>query len=292
LSYTITCGIVSAKGRSNVGIADYEDFIQTDAAINPGNSGGPLVNLRGEVIGINTAIFSKSGGYMGIGFAIPINMAKSVMDSLVATGHVSRGWLGVSIQDLTKDLAESFGYGSTKGVLVGDVIPDGPAAKAGIEQGDIITRFNGKRIKNVSELRSTVASTKPGTRVKVEVFRNGRTRVLTVELGELETQLASARAERSHVGLGIAVKNLTPDLARALGYERTSGVLVVEVQPGSLADEAGIKVKDLIIKVQGVPVTNVTEFRKQIAKHNLKKGIRFLVQTGDYRRFVFIRSKD
>ncbi len=290
LAHTITTGIVSAKGRANVGVADYEDFIQTDAAINPGNSGGPLVNLRGEVVGINTAIFSRSGGYMGIGFAIPINMAKSIMNSLIKTGQVVRGWLGVAIQDLDRGLAESFGYDTTQGVLIGDVTKGGPAEKAGLKQGDIILRFNGKNVPDSHNLRSAVAATEPGSKVPVEVFRSGKRWTVTVEIGELETAMASAKGTESSVDLGMTVKNLTPEAASELGYERTDGVLVTEVDPLGAAAKAGISVNDLIISVQGKPVTNVTEFRREMAGHDLKKGIRLVVQSGSIQRFVFLRS--
>jgi serine protease Do len=290
LSHTITTGIVSAKGRANVGVADYEDFIQTDAAINPGNSGGPLVNLHGEVIGINTAIFSRSGGYMGIGFAIPINMAKSVLDSLIKSGQVVRGWLGVAIQDLNKGLAESFGYSKTEGVLVGDVTKGGPGEKAGLKQGDIIVRFDGKDVADSHRLRSAVAASKPGAKVPVEVFRSGKRQTITVEIGELETAMASARGTESSVDLGMTVKNLTPEVARELGYEQTEGVLVTAVEPLGMAAKAGIVVKDLIISVQGEPVKNVTEFRREVAKHDLQKGMRLLIQSGGMQRFVFLRS--
>jgi len=290
LSHTITTGIVSAKGRANVGIVDYEDFIQTDAAINPGNSGGPLVNLRGEVVGINTAIFSKSGGYMGIGFAIPVNMAKSIMDSLIESGEVVRGWLGVAIQNLDEGLAESFDYKGTDGVLVGDVTDGGPAEKAGLQQGDIIVRFNKKDVENVHQLRSTVAATKPGEKVPVEIFRSGKPMTITVEIGELETAMASARGTESSIDMGMTVKNLTPEIARQLGYEQTEGVVVTSVEPLGLAAKAGISVKDLIISVQGKSVKNVTEFRREIAKHDLKKGVRLMIQSGAMQRFVFLKS--
>jgi len=289
LSHTITAGIVSAKGRADVGIAAYEDFIQTDAAINPGNSGGPLVNLRGEVVGINTAIFSRSGGYMGIGFAIPIGMARSVMNSLIDKGEVIRGWLGVAIQNLDQGLAESFGYDSTEGVLVGDVTGGSPADTAGLKQGDIIIRFNGRKVRNVHQLRSSVASTEPGSKVPVEVLRDGKRSTLTVEIGELETATASIQTTESSVDLGMTVKNLTPEIARQLGYERKDGVLVTGVEPLGLAAKAGIAVNDLIISVQGEAVSNVTEFRREIAKQDFGKGVRLVVQTGAVQRFVFLR---
>ena len=189
LAQTVTAGIISAKGRSNVGITDYEDFLQTDAAINPGNSGGPLVNLDGQVIGINTAIASRSGGYMGIGFAIPSNLARPVMQSIIKDGHVERGWLGVAIQDLTKDLADSLQLDSRDGVLVGNVIAGSPADEAGLQSGDIILRFGGKPPRTANQLRNAVAATAPDTKTVVAVFRNGQTRTLKVAIGRLENSL-------------------------------------------------------------------------------------------------------
>jgi serine protease Do len=294
LSHTITAGIISAKGRTHVGIADYEDFIQTDAAINPGNSGGPLVDLEGKVIGINTAIFTRSGGYMGIGFAIPINMAKSVMESLIKTGHVVRGYLGVSIQNLTPGLAKSFDYEGSKGALVGDVSPDSPAAKAGIKQGDIITSYAGKKVKSVDELRSAVAETKPGTEAEVDVFRNGKEKSLKVKVGELEARTASAHGTQTEApDLGMTVKTLTPELAQGLGLkEQQHGVVVTEVEPGGLAATAGIRPNDLIVSVQGKAVENAAQFREETSKYDLKKGIRLVVQSGGTERFVFLRATE
>ncbi len=290
LSRTITAGVISAKGRSHVGITAYEDFIQTDAAINPGNSGGPLVNLKGEVIGINTAIFTQSGGSVGIGFAIPINMAKSIVHSLITTGHVVRGFLGVAIQDLTPELAKSFNYKSTEGVLVGDVMPDSPASKAEMKQGDIITEYEGQKVTNTTELREKVAETKPGTEVAVIVFRDGKDVTLHVKIGELKTGKVAAETKQSSAELGMTVKDLTPELAKQLGYENRQGVVVTEVDPGGLAATVGIQPHDLITKVQNQPVTNVDEFRKLMAKQDLKKGIRMVVRSGSTERFVFLQA--
>lgn len=294
LSHTITAGIVSAKGRSHVGIADYEDFIQTDAAINPGNSGGPLVNLKGQVVGINTAIFTRSGGYMGIGFAIPINMAKSVMDSLIKTGHVVRGFLGVSIQNLTPGLAKSFDYSGTEGALVGDVNSGSPADKAGLKQGDIITTYAGKKVKNPDDLRSAVAATKPGTETKLAFFRDGKEMSTEIKVGELETKMASVGAKESKSpDLGMTVKTLTPELADQLGYkEHQHGVVVTEVEPDGMAATAGIQVKDLIVSIQGKTIENAAQFEEEAGKYDLKKGIRLVVQSGSTERFVFLRESD
>jgi serine protease Do len=196
LNQTVTAGIISATGRANVGIADYEDFIQTDAAINPGNSGGALVNVRGELIGINTAIFSRSGGYMGIGFAIPSNMARQVMEALVKQGKVTRGWLGVHMQPLTPELAKKFGLKEPQGLLVGDVSEGSPAAAAGIKRGDVILEFAGKKVEDPVHLRNEVAATEPGKRVPVKIWRNNKELILQVEIGELPKEVAMRSAPR------------------------------------------------------------------------------------------------
>ena len=298
LTQTVTAGIVSAIGRADVGITDYENFIQTDAAINPGNSGGPLVNLHGEVIGINTAIASRTGGNLGVGFAIPSNMARSVMESLIAHGRVERGWLGAAIQNLDKELAASFHYGRTEGVLLGDVLADGPAAKAGLKSGDIVVRFNGKPIKNANQLRSVVAATKPNTNVQVEVFRDGKEQTFTVHVGLLDQEaLASAHGSSGSSGnvqankLGVTVQTLTPDLAGQLGYgEGTKGMVVTKVEPGSIADSAGIRPKDIIVAVGGVQVGNAAEFHKALDAQDLSQGIRLQVMRDNVRRFVFLKA--
>lgn len=298
LNYTVTVGIVSAKGRAAVGVADYEDFIQTDAAINPGNSGGPLVNMRGQVIGINTAIATRTGGFQGVGFAIPTNMARRVMESLIEDGTVERGWLGVVIQDLSADLAESFGFEGTDGVLVSDVTEGGPADKAGLESGDIITRIGDRRTTNMSQLRNAVAGTKPGTKVELEFVRNGQRRTETVTLGELEPTTVAAAGRRgtddsaghAPAALGLSVQNLTPELARRVGVDAAEGVLVTAVEPGSAAARARIQPGDVIVEVGGEPVSAVGAFRSALASQDLEKGVRMVVLTQGQRRFVFLRK--
>jgi len=291
LSSTITAGIVSAKGRANVGLAEYEDFIQTDAAINPGNSGGPLVNLRGEVVGINTAILSKSGGYMGIGFAIPIDMARSIKDRLIDDGRVVRGWLGVYIQDLTSGLSKSFGFDGTDGVLVGDVTPGGPSAKAGLESGDIITEYDGQPVTDMQKLRERVAETRPGQKVKLRVFRDGKTRTVRLKIGELEAEVASSSGQTEPDELGIAVRSLTPDIARQLGYDSDMrGVVVTRVEPAGIADRAGLRARDVIVSVQGHDIGDISDFRAAMSKSQLHKGVRLGVRTGPARRFVYLKG--
>ncbi len=294
LSDTITSGIVSAKGRSNVHIAQYEDFIQTDAAINPGNSGGPLVDLDGRVIGIDTAIASRNGGNMGVGFAIPIDMAKTVMQSLIGKGHVTRGWLGVGIQALDQGLAKSFKYDSTKGALVGDVQSGSPADKAGVKQGDIVTSFEGKPITGPSELRNEVAGTKPGTKTELTVFRDGAEKKLTVKVGELNSQMLAAATGGREMSdeLGMTVENLSPQMAKELGYSGDQGgVVVTSVEPDGLAAQAGIQVNDVILSMQDKPVANVAQFQTELGRHNLKDGMRLAVQSGTMKRYVFLEKR-
>jgi serine protease Do len=290
LAHTVTAGIISAKGRSNVGIADYEDFIQTDAAINPGNSGGPLVNLDGEVIGINTAIATRNGSYQGIGFAIPANMVRQVMDAIVEDGKVVRGWLGVTIQNLTEDLAASFEFEGTDGVLVGDVIEDGPADRAGLQSGDIIVQYDGKRVTDMNRFRNRVAATKPGKEIVFEIVRDGERQTQTVEIGELESQSFFERGAPGPDDLGMRVQNLTPDIARQLRLQTDEqGVVVTHVEPGGLAEKSGVRPGDLIIAVGGDRVTDLGEFRKALSALDLKRGVRLRVKTEGMQRFVFLK---
>lgn len=293
LDNTITAGIVSAKGRSLGNAGQYEDFIQTDAAINPGNSGGPLCNLAGEVIGINTAIFTRSGGYMGVGFAIPSNMAKTVMDSLISKGRVVRGWLGVGIQNLSEDLAASFAHAGTEGSLVGQVQEGSPAEKAGFKQGDIILEMNGVKVKDVNQLRNLVASTDPGQKIDVLVFRDGQKLTLSPKIEELPAQKEEAiKADEPQTNIGITVENITPELSSRLGTKKTKGVVVTGVVPGSVAERSGIAVRDIIVSVNSKPVSSVKEFRSQFTDAGLKKGLRIVVETGGMERFVFLQAKD
>ncbi|NOZ63958.1 MAG: DegQ family serine endoprotease [Caldiserica bacterium] len=290
LKSTVTQGIISAKGRSDVGIATYENFIQTDAAINPGNSGGPLVNLKGEVIGINTAIFTRSGGYMGVGFAIPINMAKSVMKQLLEKGRVIRGWLGVVIQPLTEELAESFGIKGKKGVLIGDVMKGSPAAKAGLKRGDIIIKFAGKKVDTPSALQEKVAGTAPGTRVKIDILRRGKPLTLTAKIAEMPKEKAEAKEKKAEEELGMRVGELTPELASKLGYEGEKGVLILEVFPGSIAEIAGLTRGDLIKEINDKKIESLNDYHKIISKLLKSKApIRLLVKRGEYTFFTVIK---
>lgn len=295
LRHTVTAGIVSAKGRDTVGIADYENFIQTDAAINPGNSGGPLINMRGEVIGINTAIATRSGANAGVGFAIPSNMARSIMDALIKDGQVNRGFLGVLVQNLTPELATSFGFEGKHGALLGDVTKGGPADEAKLKAGDIITKFNGVRMESSQQLRNKVASTTPGTKVELEFFRGGRIRAVEITLGRLGdspvvTDLTGGAAAIAK--LGLAVEVLTSELAGQLGFDDgQSGVVVTKVEPGGLAERIGLQVKDLIVSINGKPILTMQDFRNQIGKNDLKRGIRLQVISSGFKRFLFLRSR-
>lgn len=294
LDNTITTGIVSAKGRSISGGNQYEDYIQTDAAINPGNSGGPLVNLSGEVIGINTAIFSRSGGYMGIGFAIPSNMVRHVKESLIREGRVVRGWLGVGIQNLTKELADSFNYTSTKGALVGHIDEKGPASKAGLQQGDIIVAFDGIEVVDTNQLRNMVAAIRPGNKIKVAIIRDGRKKELTLEVGELPSSSTPALAlERdSATELGLNVESLTPELAQQLGASSSFGVVVTSVAPGSVAGRAGLQRGDIIVNANGTQIKTVKQFLSYLTTKSLKRGVRLLVESRGMQHFVLLKSED
>lgn len=291
LSHTLTAGIVSAKGRSGIGLTDYENFIQTDAAINPGNSGGPLVNLDGEVVGMNTAIFSRSGGYMGIGFAIPINMAKGIRQQLVNNGSVTRGRLGVLIQDMDKDLAESFGIDQRQGILVAQVQEDSPAEKGGIEQGDVILMLNGQKVDKVASFRNKIAMTTPGTEVSLKVLRDGKKKTLKVEIGAMETDSEGRPVSSDALPeLGMKLQKLTDELAEQFGYENSQGVLVTEVEAGSIAARAGIKRGDLIEEVNRKEVSDPAEI-KQMIKNSKKKTVLLLVKQGENSRYLALKLK-
>jgi serine protease Do len=270
LTQTVTMGIVSAVGRASMGIAEYEDFIQTDAAINPGNSGGALVNVRGELVGINTAIFSQSGGNMGIGFAVPSNLSRTVMDQLVRSGKVVRGWLGVAIQDLSAELAAQFGISDTKGVLVSDVMEDSPAKKAGFERADVIVEYDGKSMDSPTHLRNAVAQTPIGKKVSVKLIRDKKPKTIEVtiveqpkSLGQPGTEETRESAAPTGILSDIDVKELNEELASRYGLKASDrGVVVIRVKSGSTAEEMGVREGDLILEVNRKPVSSLKSYEQ------------------------------
>jgi serine protease Do len=288
LARTVTQGIVSAKGRANVGLADYEDFIQTDAAINPGNSGGPLVNINGDLVGINTAIASRTGGFEGIGFAVPSNMAKKVLTSLIASGKVTRGYLGISIQDIDENLAKAMHVKMGEGVLVGTVVEGSPAAKSGIKTGDVILDFNNVKVKSSVELRNVIASQSPGSIIKARVLRDGIIRIFTLRLEAQPTrEVASSRPEESArvtAALGFNAEELTPALAARLNIKPGAGkAIITAVDPSSNAFMAGLRSGDLILSVNRQSITSFAQYSTLIK--NVKEGdmLFLLVERGGNR---------
>lgn len=287
LSRTVTVGVVSATGRTGMGIETYEDFIQTDAAINPGNSGGPLLNVYGEVIGINTAIVAAG---QGIGFAIPINMAKEIIPQLIRKGSVSRGWLGVSIQPVTEELARSFGLKQVQGALVSEVMAGGPAAKGGVKQGDVITGFAGKTVRDVQQLQRIVADTPVGRKVEMEVVRSGKTLKLSIVTGSQESAEAMRpRPEDIEPAalLGLTVEELPPQI-RAQGV---IGVLVTEVEDGSIAGEAGLQAGDVIVAVNQKRITNLSGYTIAIKEAAKKGSVALLVRRGEASIYFALRTR-
>ncbi len=288
LDHTVTAGIVSAKGRV-IGAGPYDNFIQTDASINPGNSGGPLINLKGEVVGINTAIFA---GGQGIGFAIPINTARELISQLKEKGKVTRGWLGVMIQKVTPELAKSFNLADEAGALVGDVTAGSPAEKAGIKPGDIIIEFNGKAIKEMNELPRLVAAVPVGKTVDVKILREGKSQLFKVQIQELDEKQIAAGPSQGKENMGLSVREFTPELARRFRMDYEPGILVVQVQEGSPAEEAGIQEGDLIKEVNRKPVRDLKGYQSLISA--VKKGgnILFRIKRGGMNLFVSLRMDE
>jgi len=289
LDSTVTSGIVSAKGR-HIGQGPYDNFIQTDASINPGNSGGPLINLRGEVVGINTAIFSRTGGNIGIGFAIPINLVKELLPQLRGKGKVVRGYLGVLIQKVTPEIAESLGMEKGYGALVANVSKDGPADKAGVKVGDVIVEFDGKEVKDSGDLPIIVARTPVDKKVQMKVLRDKKNVLLNVAIGELkEEEVVATAPEKGE--LGLTVQRLTPQMAESLGLERVEGVVVTAVEPGSAADEAGIRRGDIIVEVDRKAVRSIDDYKKAVAGVRKGRGVLFLVRRGDNTLFLALKPQ-
>jgi serine protease Do len=290
---TVTMGIISATGRGNLGIEDYEDFIQTDAAINPGNSGGALINTSGQLIGINTAIISGAGGNQGVGFAVPSNLARTVMSQLLKNGKVVRGYLGVMIQPVTSEIATAFNLADTRGALIGEVTPDGPAARAGLAQGDVITELNGVRVDDSRELRLKISQLAPGSTIKLKIIRDGKPREVTITLGEApnEKETASGKKPEGDSLDGLTVENLTPQIARQLELPSgASGVVVDDVQDGSRADDAGLRRGDVIQQVNRQPVNNVAEFERAMRQAGDKSAV-LLVNRSGHTSFVVIAAQ-
>jgi len=295
---TVTQGIISATGRSTFSGSDnYEDFLQTDAAINPGNSGGPLVNLDGKVIGISSAIATRIGQFAGVGFAIPSNMAKSIWPTLAKGGKITRGMLGVIIQNIDPDIKDQFKLTTTKGALVSQVNKDSAADKAGVKIGDVIIRYNGKEVEDVRTLRNAVAATAPGTKVDLVVLRDGKEKTFTVQLGELkpdesEEEAKPAEGEASAGSLGITVESLTADSAKQFGFDKNDhGAIVREVEDESPAAAAGLRAGDLITEVNREKVTGPKDFRTALQKAKGKESLLMLVKRDGASRFVIIKPK-
>lgn len=298
LSHTVTMGIISALGRANVGIAEYEDFIQTDAAINPGNSGGPLVNIKGELIGINTAIFSRTGGYQGIGFAVPANMTRSVMNQLIKKGKVERGWLGVTIQQVTPELSRLFGLSEPNGALVSDIMSGSPAEKAGLKRGDVIVEFNGRAVKDAESLRNIVAQSEIGSPARLKVIRGGRQIFIDAVIAELPGESVRAIPEKSGGGLmeenalaGFTVVELTAEIVKQLGLPRgEKGVVVIRVEPDSVAEESGLKKGDVIQEINKKRVSNLSEFNSVASRIKEGSSVLLFINRGGQKFYITLKA--
>ncbi len=294
LSHTVTMGIISAVGRADVGITDYENFIQTDAAINPGNSGGPLVNIKGELIGINTAIFSKTGGYQGIGFTVPTNMVRIVMDQLIKQGKVTRGWLGITIQELTPEIAQKFGLKQSEGALVSDVAKGSPAHRAGMARGDIILEFNGKKVRDVATLRNMVAQSKVGSQVEIKVLRRDREITLKANIMELPTEMgdvvpsSSNSMDMSDSALsGITVMDINAAVAKQLGIDRDEkGVVIVKIEHGSSAEDAGLRKGDVVQEIDRQRINGLNDFNKATSKIRTEDTVLLFVNRSGRKFYV------
>ncbi len=303
LNQTVTAGIVSAKGRSqgrsSMSDVTFQDFIQTDAAINPGNSGGPLLNLRGQVVGINSAILTRTGGSIGIGFAVPSNMAKNVMDQLLTSGKVERGFLGIQPQDLSDNLSKSFNYTGGAGVLVSEVTPDTPAAEAGLKAGDIITKINGKAPSSAANLRNTIASIGPGKKVNLEIFRDGKVQTMEATLGKRPDQIAAANDGEPEMPadtaidekLGLTVQTLTAEIAQKLGDRRAKeGVVITNVEPDGNGAQLGLRPGDIIIQINRTAVADAAAFHRVIRDADTRRGILLTVRRDGVTQFLSFRG--
>ncbi len=295
LEHTVTQGIVSALGRDRFSVQEYGSFIQTSAAINPGNSGGPLVNLRGELVGINTAIVTRSGGDQGIGFAIPVDLARDVLSQLIESGEVRRGLLGIDIRNIDALMAEALGMDNTRGVLVMGVREGSGAEEAGLQVDDVVVAVDGDPVRNTTQLKSRIGATPPGTEVEIEFLRDGKGKRVSVELGEVTQEvLARGRsvaeeAEAETASLGLRLRELTPELAERFGYDDTEGVLVTRIRSGSEAFRRGLRRGDLIVEVNRQPVSSVKEYREIIEELDSGAAVLFRVRRGDANRLIALR---
>ncbi|ACL05394.1 protease Do [Desulfatibacillum aliphaticivorans] len=290
LGNTVTAGICSAKYR-RIGAGAYDNFIQTDASINPGNSGGPLLNMDGEVVGINTAIFSRSGGSVGIGFAIPSNMAKDLLPQL-KDGKVIRGWLGVLVQGITPELKDALDLEDTKGALVSSVTPGGPAEKAGMERGDVVVTFDGTPIKEMGDLPYVVASTPVGKNVEVEIIRKGKKKTIEVKIAQLqedEKSLMASQEDAQGPDIGLALQEVTPEIASSLGLSKSTGVVISRVTPYSAAAEADLRSGDLIVELDGKEVETVSDANKILSKFKKGDTVLFLIERQGSTHFATVK---
>ena len=294
LDATLTTGVVSAKGRSGFQIAEYEDFIQTDAAINPGNSGGPLLNLEGRVVGINTAILSRSGGYMGIGLAIPINMAKSIKDQLIESGEVTRGYLGVIIQDVDQDIADAFDLDSAAGALISDVLEDGPAANADLKNGDIILEFEGKKVQDAHSLKYAISQIAPGATAKMLIYRDGDKKEVKVKIDRRDDGDGPLPAQETEtaIHIGFHVDDITDEMASRYDIDAGLGVIVTQVDRGSEAERKGIKSGAIILTVDRREVNSVAQFNRAVKKARDKGKILLLIKEAKYTRYVSLKLEE
>jgi serine protease Do len=287
LEHTVTAGIVSAKGRV-IGAGPYDDFIQTDASINPGNSGGPLLNLKGEVVGINSAIVS---GGQGIGFAIPINVVQDLLPQLKSKGKIARGWLGVVIQKITPEIAKSFNLKETEGALVSDVMENGPAEKAGIKRGDVITFYNGKKIKDNEMLPRLVAATEISKKITVGIIRDGKPMGVEIVIGELPDEgLKASKKPEVEKDFGLVVQDITPEIAKHLNLKDRRGVIATDVTPGSPAGDADIRSGDIIKEISRKPIQSMSDFKEAMRNANIKEGIVMLVKRENTTFYTVVRE--
>jgi serine protease Do len=282
LEQTVTVGIVSAKGRV-IGAGPYDNFIQTDASINPGNSGGPLFSMEGKVIGINTAIVAQG---QGIGFAIPISMAKTILPDLKAKGKVTRGWLGVSVQDISDDMAKSMKLKEKSGALISDVFKGDPAEKAGLKAGDVVTDINGKQIKDMHDLLLLIAGFRSGETIKVKIIRDGQEKVISITIAERTEKAEIASAQQSGEAFGMTVQEITPQIAQHLGINIKKGIIVTDIQEGSIAEEVGLQPQDIILEVNKVKVITMKDYQKEMKKAGKKGGVLLLIRRGKANIFV------